>query len=604
MKSHFALYFFVTLFALQAWSVAFDENDPLLVESQLQPHSWSGGQSGQLTLKLKLPPGYHVYEEQLKINILEPDGFKQGKVSLDGVKEWFDKNSKRNRRGVENKSQMKIQLEAPMTFQNTHSQMKFDLTYQACSETFCLFPLTKTISVPIELIGPFSQTPAQIQPQLIPGSSAPSSEVRNSVSFFSADQLSQWLGKSWIMALLFVFLAGILTSFTPCIFPMIPITLAILAKDSEKRSRVQNFLLSIFYVQGIAFTYSILGLIAASSGSLFGSGLGNPIVLSFICIIFLIMSLSMYGYFEIQVPSFLRNNLGQGTKKTGYFGSFLSGLFAGIVASPCVGPVLVGILAFVATQKSHLFGFLLLYSYAMGLGLIFLFLGAFTELTRKLPRSGPWMESIKFLLGSLMLGAFFYYLALLLPERWHDGFLGLGLIIVASLAGAFNPTKGEHPVLKLRKGFLQAILFVGFSYLAISIFNLRPIISGPYAISEDLTLPQWKPYAEAEYKTALESRKPIIIDFYADWCAACHELERHTFSSSKFKALADQFILLRFDATKNSELLRVLKSKYKIQGLPTVIFYTPNGVWQDSLTLTEFEGPDRFVKRMQKALGN
>ncbi len=598
MKSHFALYFFVTLIGFHAWPASFDENDPLLVESQLQPHSWSGGQSGQLILKLNLPPGYHVYEEQLKLHILEPDGFKQGKIFLDGVKEWFDKTSKRNRRGVENKSQMKIQLEAPITFQNSHNEMKFDLTYQACSESFCLFPITKTISVPIELMGPISST----QPQLIPGSSVPFTDIRNSVSFFSADQLTQWLGKSWIVALFFVFFAGILTSFTPCIFPMIPITLAILAKDSEKRSRAQNFLLSIFYVQGIAFTYSILGLVAASSGSLFGSGLGNPIVLSFICIIFLIMSLSMYGYFEIQVPSFLRNNLGQGTKKTGYFGSFLSGLFAGIVASPCVGPVLVGILAFVATQKSHLFGFLLLYSYAMGLGLIFLFLGAFTELTRKLPRSGPWMESIKFLLGSLMLGAFYYYLALLLPERWHDGFLGLGLIIVASLAGAFNPTKGAHPILKLRKGFLQAILFVGFSYLAISIFNLRPIISGgPYAISEDhLSLPDWKPYSEAEYKTALESHKPIIIDFYADWCAACHELARHTFSDSRFKALADKFVLLRFDATKNSELLRILKSKYKIQGLPTVIFYSPKGVWQDSLTLTEFEGPDLFIKRMQK----
>lgn len=592
MKYLFLVCFLLAFTGHPAWSLSFDENDPLLVESLLQPHTWNPGQNGQLILKLKLPPGYHAYEDQFKINILEPDGFKQGKIVLTKVKEWFDKFSKRNRRGFEIESEMQIQLEAPLQFQADHKEMKLDLTYQACTDSFCLFPMTKTLSVPIELV-----LSAKInEPQIVP---ATASEITGSKDFFSLDRFNEWLGKSWGLALLFSFVAGILTSFTPCIFPMIPITLAILAKDSEKRSRSQNFLLSVFYVHGIAFTYSVLGLIAASSGGLFGSSLGHPGVLSVICFVFLIMSLSMYGLFEIQVPAFLRNKLGNGSKKSGFLGAFISGLFAGIVASPCVGPVLVGILAFVATQKSHVFGFFLLFSYAMGLGLIFLVLGAFTELTRKLPRSGPWMEAVKFVLGSLMLGAFYYYLSLLISQRWHDGALGLGLVIVASAAGAFATLKGSHPLLKVRKGLLQAVLFIGFAYLSISIFDLRPLISTPYSAVQTQALNSWKPYSEKDYQLALQSGKPLVIDFYADWCAACHELDQHTFSNPDVQKAMENFILLRFDATSDSELLRQLKLKYKIQGLPTVVFYSASGLWQEKMTLTEFETAKNFIQRIK-----
>lgn len=592
MKIIILFFFLFAIAGQQASAINFEENDPLFVEPQLSSSTWTAGQNGQLILKLKLPKGFHAYEDQFKLNVLEPDGFKQGKMALTEVKEWFDKFSKRKRRGFENQSELKLAIEAPSQFQADHEQMKFDLTYQACTDSFCLFPVTKTLTVPIQLIG---------APQK-PATASPTSRPTSAKDFFSIEEFNQWLGASWAMALLFSFIAGILTSFTPCIFPMIPITLAILAKDSEKRSRAQNFLLSVFYVNGIALTYSILGLIAASSGSLFGASLGHPLVLAIICALFLTMSLSMYGLFEIQVPAFLRNKFGSGTKKTGYFGAFISGLLAGLVASPCVGPILVGILAYVATQKDHLFGFVLLYTYAMGLGLIFLLLGAFTELTRKLPRSGPWMDTVKFILGSLMLGAFYYYLGLLIPERFHDGLLGIGLVTVASVAGALSPLKNSHPLLRVRKGFLQAALFIGFIYLALAVFNLRPLISGPYSTVEMSDANRWQPYSEELYQSALKNHRPIIIDFFADWCAACHELDQKTFSNSDVKSITEKFVLLRFDATKDSEELRKLKTKYKIQGLPTVVFYSADGLWQESQTLTEFEKPERFINRLERVL--
>jgi len=575
-------------------AVTFDENDPLLVEAKLQPLTWSAGQSGSLILNLKLPPGYHGYEDQIKLTILEPDGFKQGKIEMSSIKEWYDKFSKKKRRGFENASNVKIQLEAPVVFQNSHTQMKIDLTYQACTDSFCLFPTHRTLSIPIDMKGPFAQESA------LPAVSAPMVDPTSS-SWLSVGHFEEWLGKSRAMALLFAFLAGILTSFTPCIFPMIPITLAILAQGSEQRTRAQNFLLSVFYVLGIAFTYSILGLAAASSGQLFGASLGNPWVLSMICGVFLLMSLSMYGYFELQVPAFVRNKLGSGTKKTGHLGAFISGLFAGVVASPCVGPILVGILAYVASQKDHVFGFFLLFTYALGLGLIFLVLGAFTELTRKLPRSGVWMDSVKFVLGSVMLGVFYYYLSFLIPERWHQGFLGVGLILVGSLAGAFSSPATTSAFMKVRKGFLQAILLIGIAHIAFAIFAGNPTASGPVAI-ESNRAKNWKNYSETEFKMAIESGKPIIIDFYADWCAACHELDQHTFSRSEVQEQTQNFVLFRFDATKDSPELQALKKKYKIQGLPTVVFHAPNGEWRESLTLTEFEKAESFLKRLDQAL--
>ncbi len=599
MRLSILAFLFLIVTGLQSWSLTFDETDPMLVTPELQPYTWSAGQNGQLILNLELPTGYHAYEDKFNIQILEPDGFKYAKFTLTNTKEWFDKFSKKTRRGVEKKSQLILKIEAPLRFNKAYEKMKFDFTYQACSDSFCLFPKTKTIEIPIQLAGISTGSSRESSPTF--NNAAPSEE--KSDSFFSIDQFNKWIGKNWGLAFLFVFFAGILTSFTPCIFPMIPITLAILAKDSEKRTRAQNFLLSVFYVHGIALTYSVLGVAAAKSGSLFGSSLGNPIILSIICIVFFIMSLSMYGLFEIQVPALIRNKFGNGSRRTGYVGALLSGLFAGIVASPCVGPVLVGILAYVATQKNPVLGFFLLFTYAMGLGLIFLILGAFTEFTRKLPRSGPWMETVKFILGSLMLGAFYYYLNLLIPERWHDGFLGVGLIVLASMAGSFQMAKGSHPLVKIKKGFLQAILFIGFIYLAISVFDLRPILYGPHSTSiAAKNQSQWKTYSDQELEMALQSNKPIIIDFFAEWCVACHELEEKTFSHGSVADQLTQFVLLRFDATKDSEKLQQLKAKYKIQGLPTVLFYSSKGEWLESLNLTQFEDANKFKERLNKIL--
>jgi thiol:disulfide interchange protein DsbD len=336
---------------------------------------------------------------------------------------------------------------------------------------------------------------------------------------------------------------------------------------------------------------------------LFGASLGNPVVLTVVCVVFLAMALSMYGLYEFQMPAFVRQKFGGRIEIANlHLRSYLAGLFAGIVASPCVGPVLVTILAYVATHHNKVLGFFLLFSYALGLGLIFLILGLSNQFTRLLPRSGAWMEGVKFVLGSLMLGVFYYYLHLLIPQRWYDVSLGIGLIALGSIFGAFKPAKNS--IEGLRKGLMLALLIVGLGSLSLGVFNLRALMQQKFISEEALPKNQqlaWQDYSEALLQKAAAEKKPVIIDFWAEWCAACHELEQFTFTNAQVRELSKDFILLKFDATKDSEPLRQLKAKYKIQGLPTVIFYNSQSQWVEGLTLTSFEEAPNFLKRMDKA---
>lgn len=466
------------------------------------------------TLKIKtiLPEGFHAYSDKFKITKVSAPGFEMGQVKVVNEVNFFDKFTKKERKGLAESGMITAQIETPIDFNNTLKNFHFNLTYQICSEKVCYLPKTQTLHVNI-----FASTKPTTTATI---TSSDTVHKMDDVSII--ERLQAALADNVLYAFLIAFLAGILTSFTPCIFPMIPITISILGHDAEKNSRGENLLRSILYVLGIAFTYSILGVLAALTGNLFGNALSNKYVLIGMVLLFFTMALSMWGVFELQVPAFVRNKFGVGTNKHGYFGIFITGLFAGIVASPCVGPVLVSILSYVSTTKNAVLGFGLLFTYAIGLGLIFIAIGLFGQFLSLLPRSGTWMNKIKFFLGLLMVLTGIYYLRLAFPS------------------------------------------------------------------TDSIKSTMWQSYSEELLSEAKSKQIPVMIDFRADWCMACLEMEEKTFSRAEFEEASKAFMLLKVDATEETPEIEVILKKYDVKGLPTMIFVNRNGDVLNNLTFTQF----------------
>jgi thiol:disulfide interchange protein DsbD len=563
------------------FSSAKSENkDPLQISAKIVPAAVDPRQIVELQIDLTLPEGYKAYEDQFKLKVVSPKDSRVAAFRINPVTEFYDKFSKRNRTGVIKEARMTAPIEMPSSFTKSEDELILSLTYQACTDTYCLFPISREVKIPYVIKSMASATLAEDEPLL-------------NLSF---EQVFQ---KGLGLTFLFVFVFGILTSFTPCIFPMIPITLAVLGKQAHARSRWQNIIVAHLYVFGVATTYALLGVVAALTGSLFGSFMSHPLVLGLMCFIFLAMALSMFGLFNLEAPAKVQSWLGS-SRMSGYSGAFFTGIFAGIVASPCVGPVLVAVLTYVAQSQNVFLGFSLLFVYALGLGQLFILLGISSQLTKMLPKSGPWMEGVKHFFATLMLGAFFYYFDLLVHDRIWDATLGIALVVLGSVFGSFFVAPDKIYWVQLRKAVMQAMIIVGSAFILVSLFNLRPLFEGKFAgtsvSSEKL---RWEVYREDIYAKALAENKNIVIDFWAEWCAACFELEEKTFIDSRVQERLNNYVLLKFDATSSSQELDRLKKKYAIRGLPTLIFYSQGKIRTDQ-TLTEFERPESFLERLNR----
>lgn len=570
---------------LASGAIAQDQLAPLKVLAPLPTLQINPGENKTIDFQLHLEKGFHAYYDKLKLSMDDSNNhFLIQLHSVDPIVDFFDKTDKKMKKGFRDQVTLKALVEAPLKMHDDN-EIVLNLKYQACNDSFCTLPLHLKIPLKVHTSQPTSS------PSLL----------KNIFSMNFESVLNHGL----LITFIAVFFAGILTSFTPCIFPMIPITLAILGHGQEKRNQLQNFFLSCFYVLGIALTYSVLGLIAASTGSLFGSALQQPWFLFLISIIFFTMTLSMYGLFEMQAPAFVRNYFAHYQKNTGYMGAILTGVISGAIASPCVGPILVGILTYVAKTQNHWLGFFLLFTYAIGMGLLFIVLGFTHQLTRLLPRSGPWMNLVKVILGSLMFGVSIYYLKLSLPERWFRLALGIEIYTVAAFLGAFNHP-GKFDWKFIRTLLTHIVVIAGGFFILLGIFPLS-INSSSLSDSNHITpihSLQTQAYTEAALEEARKNKKYVILDFYADWCAACLELEEKTFSHPSVKPILKDFVFLRIDNTEESPLSKSLIEKYKVVGLPTLIFIDSNGKVREDLTLTAFEGPTEFISRLKRLRPN
>ncbi len=464
--------------------------------------------------------------------------------------------------------------------------LPFQLTYQACSDEQCLLPKTIDVDVAIEVVG-MTQSIQPINDAIFANLQLSPPDTPSETATSESGKFSQALSKGYFWAFLFVFVGGILTSFTPCVYPLIPITVSVFGAG-ESVSRLRSFLLSVTYVMGIALTYSILGVAVASTGAVFGQIMADPRVMVPVCGILIALGLSMLGVFELRVPYAVQNRLNT-VGGAGFAGAFAMGTVAGIIAAPCTGPALGAVLSYVATTESVFLGFWLLLTYAIGMGLLFIVIGTFSSAIAALPRSGGWMYILENIFGVAIITVALYFLKdVFLPLRTllqnSMGFFTVaGVLVLAGVAlGKFSQRFKDLPrLVQLRKA-IGVLLAVAGLYM---------FVGGLTTAESDLV---WIADEAQGLEAGRGEGKPVMLDFYATWCAACNELE-HTYSDPAVKSKLSKFVNVKLDFTRNSEEVERLKQKYGIVGLPVVIFFDSEGNQLTDKRLEKFVEPEEFL---------
>jgi thiol:disulfide interchange protein DsbD len=451
------------------------------------------------------------------------------------------------------------------------------VTAQACNDSQCLPPTTVLARKQLEVAKQGS-----------------SSKATNEALFRSAVKAGG-PGKegggelddlSLPLLLIAVFLAGLALNLTPCVFPLIPITIGYFSQQTKDR-KGSSFWLALAYVLGIALTYSTLGLIAALTGQLFGAALQSPWVVGLIIAVLLALAASMFGLWELRVPGWAQRASGG---RGGVFGALMMGLIMGFVAAPCIGPFVLGLLTYVGQRGDPILGFVLFFTLAIGLGVPYLLLGTFTGLVQRLPASGMWMIGVRRVFGVILIAMAAYFAAPLLAGDSGAWLIGGVLVLGALYLLVIDRTGHEQPgVDRVMRLVLAGTLVVGFALLPLG-------KSGDLESNEgEASHLQWAAFDEGAVQEALGGGT-VILDFYADWCAPCRELDEKTFADPRVREILDGYARFKVDLTASNSENAQLVQEYSVRGVPTVIVFEAG---EEKFRITGFEPPEQFLKRLQ-----
>ncbi|MBW2492659.1 MAG: thioredoxin family protein, partial [Deltaproteobacteria bacterium] len=392
-------------------------------------------------------------------------------------------------------------------------------------------------------------------------------------------------GWAMIWTLLGIFAGGMALNLTPCVYPLIPVTVSYFGGRSGKGQLIGH---GLCYVGGVSIANSALGVVAALAGSIMGAMLQNPLVLAAVAAILIFFATSLFGFWELRLPNILM----QAASKSyaGYLGSLFMGLTMGVVAAPCIGPFVLGLLTWVASMGSPWLGFIVFFTLSLGLGLPLFFLAIFSGQIDKLPRSGEWMVWVRRLMGWILVGMAVYFIRPILPKT-------VGILFLAAVAFAAGLHLGW---IDRTKANFRAFEWIRNSIVMISVV-ITTILIGSWGLQgPGIT---WQPYSVELLQEAKKINKPVIIDFYADWCSPCRELEEITFHDAEIVKQAEQdFVMIKVDLTrKGNPAHEHLLKEYEVKGVPTVVFLNRKGNERDDLRLVDFLPANQFLIRMAEA---
>ena len=475
-------------------------------------------------------------------------------------------------------------------------KIKVQASYQGCSEKgLCYSPIRKTFEINL------------------PNGSAGNTDT--AITESSSDQATSLLksGKLWLVIAGF-FGFGVLLALTPCVLPMIPILSGIIVGDKKVHhhatSRLHAFNLSLAYTLGMSLSYTLAGIAAGLSGQLLSNALQSAWMLGITSMIFVFLAFSMFGFYELRLPSALENrmvNIANGIKGGQFLGVFSMGALSALIVSPCVAAPLAGALIYIGQTHDVVLGGVALFSLSIGMGLPLLLIGA--SAGHVLPKAGPWMTAVRDFFGFLMLGLAIYLISPVIPSSMQL-LLWAGLLIIPAIylrAIDSLPTNAS-PLQRLCKGMGIILLALGITMIigaasgAKSALNpLSGIVNKQASISHS-GLSFKRIHSMAELVTNIQNAKgkTLMLDFYADWCVACKELEQFTFSDAGVKNALKNTILLQADVTNNTPEDIALLNRFKLFGPPGIVFFNQAGQEIAALKVVGYQPPEEFIKTLEK----
>ncbi|WP_295656569.1 protein-disulfide reductase DsbD [uncultured Haemophilus sp.] len=579
------LFLFFIFTALSTQAGLFDKKPAFLpVDDAFQFSAAKSENQENVIVNWSIAEGYYLYQEKIsvKLNQEEASSFDVPTFSI-SPEDYNDPYF-----GL-----MKI-FKKPVQaiFKASHPPLKaedvVEIAYQGCTSGFCYPPEVKEIKVADLPIAQVANTEKTSEKSTALSAQPKAEQDRLAESLFNSKY-----------AVFGFFLLGLGLAFTPCVLPMLPLLSAIVIGQNQRPNMWRAFALSFVYVQGMALTYTLLGLIVAAIGLPFQVALQHPYVMIGLSIIFVLLALSMFGVFTLQLPSSLQTKLSllSQQQKAGAFGGvFLMGMIAGLVASPCTSAPLSGALLYVAQSGDLFTGAITLYLLALGMGVPLILITLFGN--KILPKSGMWMETVKKLFGFVMLALPVFLISRILPDEWTPrlwAMLGTAFFIWFAFQMPKNGT-----------GWVFRILF-----LVAAMISVKPLQAWVWGESPAPSAVENKAVSHVEFKKVkseaelqqalVENNKSLVmIDLYADWCVACKEFEKETFSDPSVQKAFGDMLLLQVDMTKNSEENRALMARYKVLGLPTILFFNRDGKEIEGSRINGFMPPVEFLQWIEK----
>lgn len=560
-----------------------------------------------LVARWDIAKGYYLYKDKLDMNLNGAPGlriekmiFPDGKIYEDeffGEQEVFYQIATATAKLVRTAS--------------ADRNIQVTVNYQGCAEIgVCYPPMTQT--VPVRL--PASPQTNSLQTAKI------ELEDDNATGIIQGEQdrMANLLveGRLWALPAFFGF--GLMLAFTPCVLPMIPILSSLIAGQGKNIDQRKAFFLSLVYVLAMSVTYTLAGIMAATLGQNIQVWFQNSWVLVGFSALFVFLALSAFGFFQLQIPAHWQSRLTAVSNRQrggAYAGVASMGFLSALIVGPCVAPPLIGILTVIATTGDRVLGGSALFAMSLGMGLPILLIG--TSAGHILPRVGHWMDRIKAVFGVLMLAVAIWFLERVLPTSLYMLLWAVLLIVSATYMGALQPLTHGAPHWRVFVKGLGTVLMIYGILLLVGIAAggkdpLHPLQAVGFFAGNEKNFGQAEKLAFRPVKTVDDVQgvidraqgQPIMLDFYADWCVTCKELEKYTFTDPGVQAALEDTILLKADVTANTAEDRALQQRFRIFGPPAILFFDADGKEREAYRVVGFMPADRFQTHVQQALNN